>query len=60
MVTEAEWSGEDSGGGGGASPASPDLVATDRVDVVLDTGRRRVSWGFVGSYSFMMAVLSHR
>jgi hypothetical protein len=58
MVTEADESGEDAGEGGGAAPAPPELPATDGPDVALETGRAgRVSWGLVGSYSFMMALL---
>jgi hypothetical protein len=35
MVTEADQSGEDAGGGGGAAPAAPELPATDGPDVAL-------------------------
>jgi hypothetical protein len=58
MVSEADQSGADAGGGGGAAPASPELPAADGPDVALDTGRSgKVSSGLVGSYSFMMALL---
>jgi hypothetical protein len=61
MVAEADESGDDGGGGGGAAPASPELPATGGPDVALETGRAgRVSWGFLGSYSFMVALLIHR
>jgi hypothetical protein len=50
MVAEADESGEDAGGGGGADPAPPELPATGGPDVALETGRAgRVSWGLVGS-----------
>ena len=54
MVTEADQSGEDAGGAGGAAPTPPELPATDGPDVALETERTgRVWWGLVGSYSFM-------
>jgi hypothetical protein len=50
MVTEADESGEDAGGEGGATPPPPEFPATGAPDVVLETGRAgRVSWGPVGS-----------
>jgi hypothetical protein len=42
MVTEADLSGEDAGGGG-AAPVPPELPATDGPDVAL------VWWGLGGS-----------
>jgi hypothetical protein len=61
MVTGADESGEDAGGGGVAPPAPPELAATDGPGVALDTGRAaEVSWGVVGSNSLMMAILSLR
>jgi hypothetical protein len=58
MVTEADESGEDAGGGGGAAPEPAELPASGGPDVALETGRAgTVSWGLVGSYSFMMAFL---
>src|SRR3979411_921034 len=42
MVTEADQSGEDAGGG---APAPPELPATGGPDVALETGRaERASW----------------
>jgi hypothetical protein len=50
MDTEADQSGEDAGGGGGATPGRPELPATGAPDVALETGRAgRDSWGLVGS-----------
>jgi hypothetical protein len=58
MVAEADESGEDADEGGGGAPAPPELPATDGSDVALDVGLAgRVSWGFGGSYSFMMGLL---
>jgi hypothetical protein len=51
---ESGESGEDAGGEGGAAPAPGELAPTDGVDVAL------VSWGLVGSLSFMMAFLLFR
>src|ERR1019366_488808 len=49
--TEADQSGEDTGGGSGAAPASPELPAIDCSDVALAGRPARVSWGLVDSYS---------
>jgi hypothetical protein len=58
MVTEADESGKDTGGGGGAAPAPPELLTSDGPDIALETGRAgRLSWGLVGSYSVMVALL---
>jgi hypothetical protein len=58
MVAEADESGENAGGGGGTASAPPELPATGGPDVALQVGLSgRVSWGFVGSYSFMMGLL---
>jgi len=55
---EADQSGEEAGGGGGVGPVPPELPAADGSEVALDTGRpERVSWGFVGPKSLMMALL---
>jgi hypothetical protein len=56
--TEADEAGEDAGGEGGAAPAPPELSSTGGPDVALETGRAgTVSWGLVGSSSFMIAFL---
>src|ERR1700682_5408112 len=50
VVTEADESGEDAGGGGGATPVPPELPAAVGPDVALETGRARtVSWGLAES-----------
>jgi hypothetical protein len=36
--TEVDQSGEDTGGGGGAAPAPPELPSTDGPDVALEAG----------------------
>jgi hypothetical protein len=51
---ESGESGEDAGGEGSAASAPRELAPTDGVDVAL------VSWGLVGSLSFMMAFLLFR
>jgi hypothetical protein len=57
-VAETDESGEDAGGGGGAVKAPPELSPAGGPDIVLDTGRAGLaSWGFVGSYSFMVLLL---
>jgi hypothetical protein len=62
-VAEAGLSGDDAGGRGGAEPAPPEGPATPGPDVALETGPagrvswESVSWGSVGPYSFMMALL---
>jgi hypothetical protein len=54
-VAPADKFGEDAGGGSGAAPALPELAATDGLDVALTRGDPgRVSWGVVGSQSFMI------
>jgi hypothetical protein len=55
--TEADQSGEDTGGGSGAAPAPPELPAIDCSDVAPAGRPARVSWGLVDSYSFMMPLL---
>jgi hypothetical protein len=42
VVTDADRSGEDAGGGGDASPAAPELPATDRPDVALTSLRENM------------------
>ena len=50
VVTEADESGQDACGGGGAAPAPPELPATGGPDVALETGRAgTLSRGLVGS-----------
>jgi hypothetical protein len=57
MVADAAESGEDAG----ADPAPPELPATGGADVTLETGwPGRVSYGLVGSWSFMIALLLTR
>jgi hypothetical protein len=59
VPTEADMSGEDAGGKGGAAPPPPALPATDGPDVALETEPAERFWsGVAGSYSFMMALLS--
>jgi hypothetical protein len=56
-VTDADRCGDGVGGGGGAAAALSDLPATGGSDVALDAGwAGTVSWGFVGSRSFMVAL----
>ena len=44
VVTEVDLSDEESGRGGGAASAPPELPATDGHDVALDTGRAGGAW----------------
>jgi hypothetical protein len=58
MGTEADQSGEEPGGSGGAAPAVPELPATAGSEVALDMGGPgKVSWGLVCSKSLIMPLL---